>query len=68
MNIISPTHPYSILSSDLVAANAYELLHGTDTPSGQFGEEDHAVDVVCRGQYGVLEYDVWGVTYYTLGA
>ena len=31
---------------DLVAAHANELLDGSDAPSGQLREQDHAVDVV----------------------
>lgn len=35
---------------DFVAANTDKLLDRTDTSSRQFGEQDHAVDVVCDGQ------------------
>ena len=31
---------------DLIASDADELLDTSDTPTGQFAEQDHAVDVV----------------------
>lgn len=33
-------------NDDLIAPNSDELLDTSDTSSGQFGEEDHAIDVV----------------------
>jgi hypothetical protein len=33
-------------NDDLIAADSDELLNTSDTSSGQFGEKDHAIDVV----------------------
>jgi hypothetical protein len=37
---------YTKNDNNLIATDTDELLDGTDTSSGKFGEQDHAVDVV----------------------
>jgi hypothetical protein len=37
---------YTEHDDDFVASDTDELLDGTNTPSGEFGKQNHAVDVV----------------------